>query len=162
MAGREADISIRHSYFSHKDFVSNHVGDIDAYLCASQEYIKSLGAVQQLSDLSHASFIGIGRIVQMIEWLSNYGLHLAPENFTVNVQSGVVQRKLVEEGIGIAVMPKSDLPDHTIKAVLPNQFSISVPIWLSAHRQVLASRRVKFVYDILAEELRHHFRSRSS
>jgi len=161
MAGREADIAIRHSCLTHKDFVSNHIGDIDAYLCASQEYLTSLGSVQQLSDLSQANFIGIGRIDQMIEWLSNYDLHLVPENFAVNVQSGVVQRKLVQEGIGIAVMPQSDLSDNEIRAVLPNQFSISVPIWLSAHRNLLARRSVKFVYEILAEDLGHYFRTLS-
>ncbi|MEO1552462.1 MAG: LysR family transcriptional regulator [Pseudomonadota bacterium] len=157
LAGREADIAIRHSRSNHQDFVSQHVGDVTAHLCASRTFIRSLGAVQELSDLAQAKFIGIGRLDELIDWLSSAGLHLSIDNFSLNVQSGVVLKEMVREGCGIAVMPL-DAPDSDeIGAILPDLFNISVPVWVTVHRKLLMSRRISRVYETLITDLRQHF-----
>jgi hypothetical protein len=39
-------------------------------------------------------------------------------------------------------------------ALLPDLRRTPVPLWLVTHREVQTSRRIRLVYDILAEELR--------
>lgn len=157
LAGREADIAIRHSHSNHRDFVSQHVGDVQTYLCASRTYIKLLGDARELSDLAQANFIGIGRLDELIDWLSGVGLHLSVGNFSLIVQNGVVLREMVREGCGIAVMPLDAADSDDIDAILPDLFSHSVPVWITVHRKLLMSRRISRVYEALVADLRQHF-----
>lgn len=150
---READIAIRHDQSDQPDLIVKKVGEVTAFLCASRDYLNALGPVRTLEDLSHAHFIGLGDDVRMIAWLRTLGLELAPQNFAVSTPSGVVIRELVRKGLGIAIMPHdaSLLPE--ILPVLPEQFSVRVPFWLTAHRELQTSQRIRIVFDILANEL---------
>ena len=40
-----------------------------------------------------------------------------------------------------------------VQQVLPKLESIEFPIWLTTHRELNTSRRVRMVFDLLAEEL---------
>lgn len=150
---READIAIRHDRSEQPDLISKKVGEVTAFLCASRDYLNSLGPVRTLDDLSHAHFIGLGDDERMIVGLRTIGLNLTPDDFAVSTPSGVVIRELVRKALGIAIMPHdaSLLPE--IVPVLPDQFSVAVPIWLTAHRELQTSRRIRVVFDILAHEL---------
>jgi hypothetical protein len=37
--------------------------------------------------------------------------------------------------------------------VLPELFDPEIPVWLVTHRELHTSRRIRIVYDLLAEEL---------
>jgi DNA-binding transcriptional LysR family regulator len=37
--------------------------------------------------------------------------------------------------------------------VLPELFDPEIPVWLVSHRELHTSRRIRVVYDLLAEEL---------
>jgi len=57
-------------------------------------------------------------------------------------------------GLGIGLLLREDValfPD--LEEVFPAFRPITVPIWLVTHRELHSSRRIRVVYDILADHL---------
>lgn len=151
---READISIRHARPEQPDLIAKLVAEMTAHLYASADYIQALGPFDTLDDLARATFIGLDRQNQMIDGLREYGLNLTPEQFRFNSPSGTVLFELVRLGLGISVMTKDiERQAPNVRPILPNQFTIPIPVWLVTHRELHTSKRIRVVYDILAEEL---------
>ncbi len=65
-----------------------------------------------------------------------------------------VQWSLVTQGSAIGVM-MADIGDDDprVVRVLPELVRFPVPMWLTSHREVRTSRRVRVVFDMLAEAL---------
>ena len=62
---------------------------------------------------------------------------------------------MVKQGLGIGVAPVSiGDPEASVERALPWLKPFAYPIWLVAHRELLTSRRVRLVYDFLADELK--------
>jgi DNA-binding transcriptional LysR family regulator len=55
-------------------------------------------------------------------------------------------------GIGIIIDEVGDA-EPLVERVLPSMTPIQVPMWLVAHREVHTSRRVRMVFDLIAEHL---------
>ena len=66
----------------------------------------------------------------------------------------LVHWELVKQGLGIGIMPE-DIGDAEplVQQVLPELDPIVFPIWLTTHRELNTSRRVRMVFDLLASEL---------
>ncbi len=82
------------------------------------------------------------------------GIVLEKANFSVLSDNHLVQWQLVKQGVGIGVMPEAigDV-EPAVTRVLDDFPAIPVPLWLTAHREVNTSRRVRVVFDFLAQEL---------
>lgn len=151
---READISIRHARPEQPDLIAKLLFETKAHLYAAREYIDQIGPIERLQDLEHARFIGLDRNAEMIAYLADFGLHLSPDQFRYNSPSGRVLYELVRLGLGISILTQ-DIESHadTIVPILPEAFSIPIPVWLVTHRELHTSKRIRIVYDVLAEEL---------
>ncbi|MEO0548623.1 MAG: LysR family transcriptional regulator [Pseudomonadota bacterium] len=151
---READISIRHARPTQSDLIAKLLGETTAHLYASKAYIEHLEPIETLKDVEQADFVGFDQNEGLIAEMANHGLNLTLDRFRVNSPAGTVMRQLVSEGLGIGIMTKDvGLSDPGIEAILPDQFAIPIPVWLVTHRELHTSRRIRVVYDILAEEL---------
>ncbi|MDJ0922427.1 MAG: LysR family transcriptional regulator [Henriciella sp.] len=151
---READISIRHARPTQPDLIAKLLGETVAHLYASKEYLHHLGPIETLKDVEQADFVGFDQNERLLGELAGFGLHLSLNNFRINTPSGTAMRQLVSEGMGIGILTKDiGLTDPGLHAILPDQFAIPVPVWLVTHRELHTSRRIRVVYDILAEEL---------
>jgi DNA-binding transcriptional LysR family regulator len=61
----------------------------------------------------------------------------------------------VKSGLGIgAIIDEVGDAEPLVERVLPAMPPIPVPMWLVAHREVHTSRRVRAVFDLLAQRLR--------
>ena len=88
----------------------------------------------------------------LIPVLESLGLSLTRRNFKLSTASGTVFVQLVRQGIGIGILVKKDaelFPD--LEPVLPSLSPIPVPTWLVTHRELHTSRRIRLVFDLLAE-----------
>ncbi len=151
---READISIRHARPTQPDLIAKLIGDSVAHLYASEEYLEHIGPISSLKDLETADFIGFDRNEEIIEAMALHGLNLQHENFTLNSRSGTVMRELVVQGLGIGFLTRDiEHLEPRVKPILPDMITLPVPLWLVTHRELHTSRRIRVVYDILAEEL---------
>ena len=63
--------------------------------------------------------------------------------------------QLIREGLGFGFLPMDTgkLFDDLV-CVLPELFGPEIPVWLVSHRELHTSRRIRVVYDLLADELK--------
>ncbi len=151
---READISIRHARPEQPDLIAKLIFETKAHLYASRDYLKKIGPVTEMSDLHTATFIGLDRTDEMILALRDYGLDLSRDQFRVNSPSGHVLYELVRLGLGVSILTRDvEAYADNVIPILPDQLAIPIPVWLVTHRELHTSKRIRVVYDILAEEL---------
>ena len=150
---READIALRHLRPDQPELIARLVRETSAHLYASTAYLEEYGRPAQAADLANAEFIGFAPVDRLILTLNGLGLSLTKRNFKLIADSGPVVRELVRQGLGIAAMSSefAAAVPH-LERVLP-ELSIPVPFWLVTHRELLTSRRIRLVFDVLAEEL---------
>jgi len=151
---READIAIRSFRPAQPDLIAKKVGDDLARLYASDSYLERIGNPQSADELSKADFIGFDTTSVMMDGLNRQGLQLARKNFPMLTASHLVHWQLVKAGAGIGVVPEF-VGDHEpgVRRALPDFPPMEFPIWLTTHRELNTSRRVRMVFDLLAEEL---------
>lgn len=151
---READIAIRHVRPEQPDLITRLIRETTAHLYASTVYLDRHGRPESPADLNDATFIGFDDPGRAISFLNAFGLSLSRRNFRIIVNSGIAGWEMVKLGLGITVMTK-DLAANTpgVEALIPEQVAIPIPIWLTTHRELHTSRRIRLVFDVLAEAL---------
>ncbi|NVB38834.1 LysR family transcriptional regulator [Pseudenhygromyxa sp. WMMC2535] len=151
---READIAIRNVRPEHPDLIAKKIGDMSGHLYAASTYLERLGRPQQLAQLGEAEFVTLGRPEQMIAFLGQLGLELTAANVPFITESHIVSWELVRRGLGIGVMMEAvGARDPTVERAAPQMQPIPFPVWLVTHRELHTSRRVRVVFDRLAEAL---------
>jgi DNA-binding transcriptional LysR family regulator len=151
---READIAVRNFTSTQPDLVAKKIADRSARLYATPEYLARIGDPTTPAGLSEAEFFGFDRTEIMIKGLLALGIALTPKNFPVITSNHLVQWELAKEGVGICiVMDEVGDAEPRVRRVLPDLPPLPVPIWLTTHREIRTSRRIRAVFDLLAEEL---------
>jgi len=151
---READIAIRHVRPDHPDLIARLVRDTSAHLYASAAYLDVMGRPATPEDVSRCDFIGFEANDRLLTGLNALGLSLTRRNFRLVSDNGSVAWEMVRQGLGVGVMMR-EIADVTpeVEQILPELDPIPVPVWLATHRELNTSRRIRLVYDLLAEAL---------
>jgi len=149
---READIAIRHVRPEQPELIAKLVRESTAHLFASKAYLDANGRPQTPEDLAGAAFIGFAPVDRLLAGLNALGLPLSRRNFRLVTDNSAVVLEAVKQDLGIAVMPREFAAMvNGLECILP-QFALPVPFWLVTHRELLTSRRIRAVFDLLAEE----------
>jgi DNA-binding transcriptional LysR family regulator len=151
---READIAIRAFRPTQPELIAKKIKDISARLYATPDYLKRIGIPSNEADLNQADFISFDSTGGLLKALNELGLDLTPKNFPLISENYIVHWELVKQGLGIGIMP-SDIGDAEplVQLALEKFEPIIFPMWLTAHRELKTSRRVRMVFDLLATEL---------
>lgn len=151
---READIAICNTRPTQSDLIGKLVAEDRAAIYATPGYLERLGHPQCPDDLRDADFIGLENLDQLIDGLNAQGFDLTRRNFPIQTENHIVHWQMARHGLGIGIGP-CHLGDRDpgLARVFPEAEPISFPIWLVVHRELQTSRRVRLVYDVLAEEL---------
>ena len=149
---RDADIAIRHVRPDQPDLIARQLADAQAGYYASQSYLQQYGRPTGVDDLSGHCFIGPRDTTQMLAYLAAQGVVLRPEQFTTNSDSGLVMWEMMRAGLGIVLGPKNLWPDDPrVEEILTDAAPIRFPVWLATHRELRTSRRIRIVFDALAD-----------
>ena len=152
---READIAIRNFRPTEPDLIAKKICDADAILYATPDYLKKIGNPTKPEHLRHAEFVNLDPGGMMLKALNHIGLDLTEANFPLLTESYLVMWELVRQGTAIGILDAHiGDADPDVRRVLPNLPPIVFPIWLVAHRELTTNRRIRLVYDYLAESLR--------
>ncbi|ASM75450.1 HTH-type transcriptional regulator DmlR (plasmid) [Pseudosulfitobacter pseudonitzschiae] len=153
---READIAIRHARPEQPELIARLVNETAANLYASTEFLDRCGHPQSHAELETLDFIGFehDHAERLLPILNERGIMVTRQNFRLVSASGSVILELVRQGLGIGLMSRdmaATAPGLSI--VLPDFQPIPVPVWLVTHRELHTSRRIRLVFDLLADAL---------
>lgn len=151
---READIAVRSARPTDPDLIARRLRNTTACLYATKACLQRLGDLKTTDDLCNAEFIGFEDNQPFLDGLNRLGMNLTARNFPVLCANHLVQWELVKQGIGIGVMT-AEVGDREprVQWVAPWLDPFEIEIWLVAHRELNTSRRVRLVYDWLADNL---------
>jgi DNA-binding transcriptional LysR family regulator len=153
---READIAVRSFRPTQPDLIAKKIKDENGRLYASHDYLEKIGQPATIDEVSAADFIGFENIEQMIHGLKSIGVELTRNSFPIVTSNHMVHWSLAKQGVGIGIFPEAiGASSPLVREVLPGMPPFVLPIWLTTHRELNTSRRVRLVFDLMAAEIAH-------
>jgi len=154
---READIALRNYRPEHPNLIAKKICELRARLYATPALLEAHGAPEgfdRLTDLEGLPFVGFSHRYELKDGLVSLGLDVSEDNFVVLCEQQLVQWALVKAGAGVGLM-QEDVGDAepAVRRAFPDLPPFPFPIWLTAHRELATSRRVRVVFDFLCAEL---------
>lgn len=152
---READIAIRHLRPEDPELIGRRLKDGSGFFYASTDWLDSNGRPRTVDDLGRVEMVGIDRPERMVAEFNKRGIPLTSVNFPIRTMNSVVAWEMVRRGLGVGV--QSDLIAALTPGVERLQIEglapITFPNWLITHRELKNSRRIRVVFDLLADAL---------
>ncbi len=150
---READIAIRHVKPEQPDLIARFIREAAAHFYASQAWVQAHGHPRTGEAAAHLPFVGSDRSGQFLGYLRQHGLPLSEANFSCYADHSVAHWALVRQGMGIgAMMDEIALATPGIVRVLDDLPPVRFPIWLVTHRELRTARRIRVVFEALAQQ----------
>lgn len=151
---READIAIRHVKPEQPDLIARLIRQAAAHFYASEDWVKAHGHPRSAADAANLTFVGADRSGQFLGFLRAHGLPVTEANFSCYADHSVAHWSLVRHGMGIgAMMDDVALETPGIVRVLNEVPPVHFPIWLVSHRELRTLRRIRVVFEVLAQGL---------
>ncbi len=147
---READIALRMVRPQQESLVAKRIADVRMTACASQAYLQRHGVPLTPADLSHHRLVGQDRATDLIHGFAAMGWPVAPQRFAFRTDDFVAYSQAVAAGLGVGFMARylvAALPG--VQLLLPELPMPSLPVWLTVHREIRTSPRIRAVYDFL-------------
>jgi DNA-binding transcriptional LysR family regulator len=157
---READIAIRMIRPTQSALIARHIGDWPMGMYAHKSYLERIAdkapirATNNIQELIRHRWIGFDQSDQLIAGFRSAGVsidrgffHFRSDNHLVNWQallSGV--------GIGIGMQWLAEMHPELIP-VMTEQALPKLPVWLTSHRELKSNKKIRIVFDILANAL---------
>ncbi len=151
---READIAIRHVRPDQPDLIGRWIREARASFYASKAWVARHGHPCTAKEAARHGFVGMDRSGRYLEYLRQHGLPLDTANFVCYAENTSSNWSLVRQGLGIGAMMDDiarDMPD--VVRVLDDVAPVLFPIWLVTHRELRTARRIRLVFDMLADAL---------
>ena len=151
---RQADIAIRNVRPSQSSLTARRVGDAKMGAFAHVNYLARIGGHVDLARAAEYDWIGYDKSDMLLRGFRAAGLPVKPEFFAFRCDNHVVAWQAALAGLGIGFAPASVAaywPD--MKSVLPDKTIPKMPIWVTVHRELRHSARIRAVFDTLADGL---------
>lgn len=152
---READIAIRHVRPTQPDLTARMIAEGTGRLYATTTYLDRAGRPETLDDLAGHRFIAMGPADAYARELRIRNIPVRDDQISHATNNGIAYWALVQQGLGIGMM-SDDVARATpgIEVLLPDLARIPVPVWLVTHRELHMSKRIRLVFDLLADALK--------
>ena len=151
---READIAIRHVRPEQPELIGRLVRHSSACFYASESWVREHGLPRTAEEAVQHDFIGMDRAGHYLQHMRSKGLQLSSANFRSYADNSVTYWEMVRQGLGIgAIMEEIARETPGVVRVLEDVAGFSLPIWLVTHRELRTARRIRIVFDLLAEIL---------
>jgi DNA-binding transcriptional LysR family regulator len=150
---RKADIALRMVRPAQTALVARKIADMPLALYAHRDYLRRHGR-PSIDSLAQHHWIGYDRSDQLLRGFRAAGFPVPRNFFGFRCDNQVVAWQAVVAGLGIGVGMKR-VAEHTaqLERVLPEIDVPSLPMWLTAHRELRHTPRLAAVFDGLAAAL---------
>ena len=159
LSRREADIAIRHVRPTEPQLTARLLGEGHGHFYASPDYLDRRGRPRSRAELAGHDFVGFADANRMVHTLAGLGIPITLERLKYRSDSGLVLWEMVRAGMGLGLMSADialDTPD--VELVLPGDEAFDYPVWLVTHRELHSARRIRVVFDHLAEAITAHLK----
>lgn len=150
---READIAVRNVAPSDPELFARRLPDAFARPYAAPGYLESVGWQGDLQGLALAELFGFEDVQRMISFMRALGVDVTARNFPVITDDHLVQWEMARRGLGICIVMEQVGDAEPLVERLSGFPPIPVQMWLVSHRELQTSRRIRVVFDLLAELL---------
>jgi len=160
---READIALRMFRPTQLELVTRHLGDIALVPLAHRDYLARRGRPETLEALWSHDLLGFDRSDAIIQHAGKLGHTLTRADFPLRSDDQTLLWELLKAGLGIA-FGQANLARRTPGLViLPIPVDIApLPLWLTTHRELFTSHRIRVIYDALAQGLLAYIKDQPS
>jgi DNA-binding transcriptional LysR family regulator len=152
---READIAVRMVRPEQGTLVAKKIGSVAVGAYAHRSYLARRSPIRQPIDLLQHDLIGSDADPSILRGFQAMGYPVTRESFVLRTDDFIVQWQAVRAGVGVGfVADYMTHADPDVMAVLPGAIKVpDLPMWLAVHREIRTNRRIRAVYDFLAEAL---------
>lgn len=151
---READIAVRMVQPQQASIIARRVGKVTLRACAHQDYLRRRGVPRQPSDLLAHDLIGGDRNDDTLKGFAAQGLVVGRKQFAFRADDLIVVWQAVRAGLGVGFVSEYLIrSDPAVIPVLPKLKIQPLPVWLAVHKEIRTSKRIRAVYDFLADAL---------
>ncbi len=159
---RKADIALRMVRPNQKDLTTKKVCSLEIGMFVSKKYprfkeVKKMinGDLKQVLEFD---IVGQDNVGEIIDGLSKKGLYCTRENFPIRTDKHLINYSLIEEGLGLGFCLNILAKDNkNLVRLLPHEEIMSIPIWLTAHRELKTNKRMRLIYNELAQILSEQY-----
>lgn len=149
---READIALRMVPPDQASLVARRIAKVSVSAYAHRDYLRRRGTPKQPRDLLNHELIGSDRDEAIIKGMASFGLPVSRESFAFRCDDLIAYWQAVRAGLGLGfVADYLAATDKDVVPVLPMVKVPPLPIWLTVHREIRTSRRIRAVYDFLGQ-----------
>jgi DNA-binding transcriptional LysR family regulator len=163
---REAEIAVRMVRPAQSSLVARRVGEVQIGAYARKDYLRRRGMPGKPGEILHHDLIGLDRDESIIRTFAALGHRIERDSFMFRSDDHLVlwQALCAGLGIGFAATWLADR-EPSLERVLPDLPMPRLPVWLTVHREIRSSARIRALYDLLGEgiptelacdEARHH------
>ena len=151
---READIAIRMFRPTQLELVTKHLGDIPIVPVAHERYLARRGRPTTMAELWQHDLIGFDRSDAILHHARQLGFEVSRDQFVLRSDDQAHLWELIKAGLGIGFGQANLVPRTPGLVALPLDLAIpGLPIWLTTHRELFTSHRIRAIYDAVAAGL---------
>jgi DNA-binding transcriptional LysR family regulator len=149
---READIALRMVQPDQASLVVKRIAKVTLGTYAHRDYLRRRGTPKQPQDLLNHELVGSDRDEAILKGMAGFGLPVTRDAFAFRCDDLIAYWEAVRAGLGIGfIADYLAATDKDVVAVLPMIKVPPLPIWLTVHREIRTSRRIRAVYDFLSQ-----------
>jgi len=147
---RDADIALRMVRPAQTALVARRLADQPLGLYAHRDLVQAHGHPTAANMLRHP-WVGYDRSDQLLRGFRAAGYPVRKDLFGFRCDNQIVAWQAVVAGMGIGVMiPHVAALFPQVVRVLPRVEIPPLPVWITAHRELRGTARLKLVFDTLA------------
>ena len=150
---RDADIALRMFRPTQTALVARKLADWPMGIYAHRDYLRAQGK-PTLATFGQHQWVGYDRSDQMLRGFAAAGFKVTKNFFGFRCDNQIVAWQAVAAGLGIGIGPQrvAALSPQLVR-VLPEVKVPQLPLWITAHRELRGTPRLKLVFDALAAAL---------
>ncbi|PWJ20994.1 LysR family transcriptional regulator [Jannaschia seohaensis] len=152
---RAADLAIRNVRPDDPELIGRKLRDAAARLYASPELLDRLGRPSTPEGFAGAPVIEIDHSGALEAMMAGMGFPVDRMKFPYRTGNFVAAWEMVRAGHAICIIDdRIGDAEPGVERILPDLAPVHFPVWLVAHRDVRRARRLRVVWDALADGLR--------
>ncbi len=146
----EADIAVRMASPTQGALFARRIGAVRLTMFAHRSYLQRHGEPRTLEELAGHTLIGYDRLAPTADTLRQIDFEVRRDLFALRTDSELAQLAALRAGFGICpCQPAIARADPNLVAILQDEFSFDLEVWVVMHEDLKSSRRMRLLFDHL-------------